>query len=91
MTSPSELEDGDGITTIGTEGCEFDVADDNVVVGGATGAVITAGDDVNDDVAGGETDVIGDCILPPPPPPLPLVRKFEFINAEAFEKSIIFS
>lgn len=83
LTSPSELDDGDGITTIGTEGWEFDAADDSVVVGGATGAVITADDDA---VAEGETDVIGDCILPPP-----LVRKFEFINAEAFEKSIIFS
>lgn len=59
----------------------------NVVVGGATGVVV---------IVDGETDVIGDCILlattlpiNPLPPPLP--RKFEFIKAEVFEKSIIFS
>lgn len=67
--------------------------DANVVVGGAIGAVVTA--DTDDEVVCGETEAIGDCIMPPPllapptpPPQPPLARKFEFMNAEAFEKSI---
>lgn len=63
------------------------MVDDNVLDGGAAvtdvvPVVITADDSVGG--AGGETDVIDDCIPPP-------ARRFEFKNADAFEKSIILS